>query len=68
MNLACKTCVHWERDPISDAYLPEDEEGTCTGLQRTKITIDVHQGWDGSYVERVTTDHDFFCANHGERE
>jgi hypothetical protein len=62
--MKCKDCKHWTRSKESDRYLPEDELGTCGASFGEKVAIEVEAGWNGGYVSKIETDHDFFCANH----
>lgn len=61
--MCCSNCKYWTRLSISDQWLPEDAEGECEGLTIKNVDIELKTGWDGGYVERIETKHDFFCAN-----
>jgi hypothetical protein len=39
--MKCSDCKHWERSPISNQFLPEDEEGICDGLLNDGINIEL---------------------------
>ncbi len=65
--MECKTCIHWTRTKESDHYLPEDEDGICSGLQGDNCIIEVYAGWDGGGVGDITTGHDFYCANYEDK-
>lgn len=59
----CRSCKHWTRSKVSDNFLPEDEEGVCTGLTNSRIDIELKTGWEGGYIDTIETNHDFLCAN-----
>jgi hypothetical protein len=60
-DIRCELCKHWTENAFG--YLPEDRDGTCDGLQGDKVQISVVAGWEGGYLDEITTAFDFFCGN-----
>ena len=63
----CKTCKHWTQRTQYE-HIPN--EGTCCPgvLTYEMVTIELHTGWDGGYVEKIETNEKFGCVLHEVQE
>ena len=56
----CSLCKFWKQTTF---YEYSVNEGNCDKLNETdKVSINLHLGWDGGYVNDIETEADFYCA------
>lgn len=56
----CSLCKFWKQTTFNEYSV---NDGKCEQLNRTdKVTINLHLGWEGGYVNDIETDADFYCA------
>ena len=56
----CSLCKFWKQTTF---YEHSVNEGDCDKLNKTdKVSINLHLGWDGGYVNDIETEADFYCA------
>ena len=58
--MKCKNCKYWKPTTFYK-YPGAVNEGKCSELQ-SKMTIELHTGWDGGYVDYIETEQDFGCV------
>jgi len=57
----CNTCKFWKK---STKYSWQNN-GQCSELKSSdKISIELHTGWDGGYIDYIETEPDFGCTLH----
>jgi hypothetical protein len=55
----CSACKFWKQ---TTNYEHSTNDGICNKLNSTdKVTINLHLGWEGGYVNTVETEEDFYC-------
>ena len=77
--IKCKDCEFWK--PIDSNGFGEIDTvfidiengremvGKCSELNDTlRVDIDLKTGWDGGYIEKITTTENFFCAAFEKRK
>lgn len=56
----CSACKFWKQ---TTNYEHSINDGTCSKLNSTdKVTINLHLGWEGGYVNDIETEEDFSCS------
>lgn len=73
ITIKCGDCEHWtpteNKTTISPNWDVEEIIGKCYELNSTdRVEIDIRSGWDGYYVEKITTTENFFCAAFEKRK
>ena len=72
-DFRCGDCEHWtpteNKTHIAPNYDVEEIIGECYELNCTdRVDIDIRSGWDGHYIEKITTTENFFCAAFEKRK
>ena len=67
ITIKCKDCEHWKPTEnkiyVGPKYDLEKTIGICSELNYSEcVDINISAGWDGGYVEKITTTENFFCA------
>ena len=61
--MRCDECKHWESEFV-DVNERDNGYGICIGIFRNSRIELLTSNYDGGcYVDEVTTDSNFFCAN-----
>lgn len=56
----CLLCKFWKQTTFYEHLV---NEGNCDKLNKTdKVSINLHLGWEGGYVNDIETEADFYCA------
>lgn len=63
----CKTCKYWKQT-TDWKYDGAINDGKCTNLPGSKMTINLQTGWEGGYVDYIETEDDFGCVLHETKE